>query len=120
MNKVYAVQENSRLSYVDAENYGEVIFLTTKDYSPMKNSLINIQVLTDITNGMMDFDPDVDFLLLTGSPILLGYAFHLAMTKKGYVHILQWDSYRQSYLPIRFRPDDHVNSIIDNNGPHVL
>lgn len=111
MAKVYVVQENPRLNYVDADNYGEVIFLTTKDYSPMKNSLINTQVLMDIAGGLKDFDPDVDFLLLTGSPILLGYAFHRAMVKKGYAHILQWDGYRQSYLPIRFRPEDHINSI---------
>ena len=111
MPKVYVVQENPRLNYVDAENYGEVIFLTAKDYSPMKNSLINTQVLVDISRGMEYFDPDVDFLLLTGSPILLGYAFHRAMIKRGYIHILQWDGYRQSYIPVRFRPDDHVDPV---------
>lgn len=116
MSNVYVVQENPRLNYVDAENYGEVIFLTSKDYSPMKNSLINDQVLTDIIGGLTNFDPDKDFLLLTGSPILLGFAFHLVMAKKGYAHILQWDGYRQSYLPIRFRPFDGV----DNNGEPVV
>lgn len=116
MAKVFVIQENPRLNYMDAENYGEVIFITTKNYSPMKNSLINAQVLSDIATSMVNFDPDVDFLLLTGSPILIGYAFHLAMIKKGYVHILQWDGYRQSYLPIRFRPDEHI----DSNGLPVL
>jgi len=104
MNKVYVAQENPKLNYVDAERFGEIIFLTFKEYSPIRNSLVNNQIIEDIRGFMKDFNPDEDYLLLTGGPILLGYAFHLALSKKGYLNALQWDGIKQQYLPIRFHP----------------
>ena len=102
--KVFVVQENPRLNYVDAERFGEVVFMTSKEFSPLKNSLVNAEIISDIQAFMKDFDPDNDYLLLTGGPVLLGYAFHLAISKKGYITVLQWDGMKQAYLPIQFNP----------------
>ena len=102
--KVYIVQENPRLNYVDAERFGEVVFMTSREFSPLKNSLVNAEIISDIQIFMNEFDPDNDYLLLTGGPVLLGYAFHLAILKKGYITVLQWDGMKQAYLPIQFNP----------------
>lgn len=104
MNKVYVVQENPRLDYTDAERYGDVVFMTAREFSPMKNSISNKTVLGDIDRHMKNFNPAEDFLLLTGGPILLGYAFSLALAKTGSIHVLQWDNYKHGYTPIRFDP----------------
>ena len=105
MNRVFVVQENPRLDYADAEKYGDVVFMTMREFSPMKNSISNGMVLGDIARHMAAFNPDEDYLLLTGGPIILGYTFSLALSKKGYVNVLQWDNHRRGYLPIRFSPD---------------
>ena len=102
--KVFVVQENPRLNYVDAERFGEVVFMTSKEFSPLKNSLVNAEIISDIQAFMKGFDPDNDYLLLTGGPVLLGYAFHLAISKRGYLTVLQWDGIKQAYLPIQFNP----------------
>lgn len=104
MGRVFVVQENPRLNYVDAERFGEVVFMTSKEFSPLKNSLINVEIINGVQAFMKEFDPDKDFLLLTGGPMLLGYVFHLAISKKGYLTALQWDGIKQAYLPIQFNP----------------
>ena len=103
--KVYVVKENPRLNYLDAERFGDVVFITDKDYTPMKNSICNQEIIKTIENYMSRFDPDKDFLLLTGGPVLIGYAFHLALNKKGYLQVLQWDNLQQVYIPIPFNTD---------------
>lgn len=100
--KVYVIKENSRLNYLDAERFGDVVFITDKDYTPMKNSLCNREIIDSIDDYMGRFDPDRDFLLLTGGPVLIGYAFHLGISKKGYLSLLQWDNIRREYIPVQF------------------
>lgn len=102
--KVFVVQENPKLNYVDAERFGEIVFMTSKEFSPIRNSLMNGEIIKDVQTFMKEFNPDKDFLLLTGGPVLLGYAFHLAISKKGYLTVLQWDGIKQAYLPIQFNP----------------
>ena len=106
MNRVYVVQENPKLNYMDAERFGDVRFITRLEYSPLKNSLVNQDVIKTIRSALGNFDPDNDYLLLTGGPVLLGYAFHLAISKKGYINVLQWDGIKQAYLPIQFNPKE--------------
>jgi len=100
--KVYVIKENPRLNYLDAERFGDVVFITDKDYTPMKNSLCNREIIRAIDDYMGKFDPDYDFLLLTGGPVLIGYAFHLGLSKKGYMSLLQWDNIRREYIPVQF------------------
>jgi hypothetical protein len=104
MGNVYVVQENPKLNYMDAERFGDVVFMTSREYSPLKNSLVNKEITATIQGYMVGFNPDEDFLLLTGGPVLLGYAFYLGISKKGYINVLQWDGIKQAYLPIQFNP----------------
>jgi len=104
MSKVYVTQENRRISFFDAERFGDIIFMSDKDFSPIKSSLMNVKIVQDIKKWMQDFDPDQDFLLLSGDPVLIGYAFHLAIWKKGYIRILKWDQISKSYHEAHFNP----------------
>ena len=102
---VFVAQENNRLNYTDAEQFGTVRFLTSREYSPMANSLINNDILDEIRAKMASFQPDTDFLLLSGNPVMIGYVFHLAMKIKGYVKLLQWDGMSTSYREVHFNPN---------------
>ena len=102
--KVYVVQENPKLDYMDADSYGDVTFITGQEYSPMSGAPVNDRIVLAVRLAMQEFNPDRDYLLLTGGLTVVGYAFHLAIQKKGYINLLQWDKRRNSYVVIRFAP----------------
>ncbi|MBV1952732.1 MAG: hypothetical protein KUG64_11130 [Cycloclasticus sp.] len=104
MSSIYVVQENNRISYRPAEAFGDIKFLTAREYSPTKGSLINEKILEDIRKGLEDFDPKYDFLLLTGNPVMIGYVMHLCLKLEGYVKVLQWDRIASEYLEVHFNP----------------
>lgn len=102
--KVFVSQENNRLSYHDAERYGDVVFMTACEFNAKnKNSILNQQTLTEIKEGMAKFDPDRDYLLLSGDPILIAFTFHLAIKQKGYVKLLKWDRNMSQYFEVHFK-----------------
>jgi hypothetical protein len=77
MNKVWVVQENNYIDYSDAERFGEVNFITRDEIKPIRGSLINESIMTRIDSTLEQFGED-DYLVLTGNPAVIGYAFHKA------------------------------------------
>lgn len=102
--KVYVVQENPNLNYTPAERYGEVHFVTASEFSPSKNSIRNVQIISDIDAVVEKFDADSDFLLMSGNPITMGYMLHAVLAKKGYVQVLWYNRNDQSYVVVPFCP----------------
>lgn len=102
MSKVFVVQENARLDYAPAEAYGDVVFMTADEFSPVSSSIKNRDIKADIERHMSNFDPATDHLVLTGNPVVMGYAFHLAMLKANRVMCLQWDRFRAEYRQVIF------------------
>lgn len=105
---VYVVQEQNRIDYSDAERFGDVKFLTAIEYNGMRNSVRNSQALADIRSGLAGFDPSLDYLLLTGNPIAIGYAFHIAMVnahnlKADKLNVLQWEREKGQYKHVVFQ-----------------
>ena len=103
MAKVYVTQENSRLNYMDAERFGEVVFITTDEYSPISSSRRNDIIESEIRFGLVNFDSDLDFLLLSGDPIIMVLAFYRAASltaETNKVQLLKWDSQTRSYNEI--------------------
>lgn len=102
VSRVFVVQENSYVDYSDAERYGEVVFMTADEFRPMDNSLRNRQIIDQVRGAMLHFTPD-DFLILTGNPTIIGYAFYVAMSKFDSVNVLQWDKIAREYRAFTFR-----------------
>jgi len=104
MPKCYVVQENNSVDYGDAERYGEVIFATVDEFRPIKGSLVNDTIIDQLRRKLADFQPN-DFLILTGNPTMIGFAFTVAMSRlsptEG-LNVLQWDRMRQEYRPFTF------------------
>lgn len=105
MSTIFIIQENNRFNYGPAEAFGDIKFLTALEYSPIKGSLQNATVLADVKYGLEAFKPDDDYLLLSGNPVMIGYAMHLCLSKpEGYVKVLQWDRHYNEYKEIHFKP----------------
>jgi len=104
MNKVYIVQENHRFSYDDAEQYGELCFMTRLEFSSNANSLNNQTIQEQIYTNAQQFEVD-DYLLLTGNPVSMAFAFHLVAMKLASgghksIRVLKWDNMVGKYVSI--------------------
>lgn len=106
--KVYVVQENPSLDYKDAERFGEVYFVTDREYSNVQGSLSNQQLITDVSRAVDAMNPATDYLLLTGNPITIGAAFSMAWNKAktqgNELTLLRWDGISRTYVTVQYPP----------------
>jgi len=90
---------NLKASLAKAEKYGDVVFLETREY--MTEPAIaghNEVVLRQLANNLVDYVPGVDFILTSGSPILiLATGLNLARFKGVSHKILKWNSRDRDY-----------------------
>lgn len=96
MSKVYVVQENNHIDYSDAERFGDLVFLTASELKAVPGSLMNDKILDSIDSGLKGFSSG-DYLVLTGNPAAIGYAFHRVASQSDVVNTLSWDKMRGVY-----------------------
>lgn len=113
--RVFITQENRLRDYSDAEQYGEIQFLTSKEFSPHRNSKQNIDIINEIKDGLKDWTPE-DYILICGHPITASIVLHHVIEKyldypirfdddpqNGEINVLVWKGkegkYRKYTLP---------------------
>jgi hypothetical protein len=68
--KVFVTQYDHKLRFEDAEHFGEVVFLTQKEYRPAPcPASANDIVVHDLVKGMSEYVPGRDYIVVTGSAI---------------------------------------------------
>ena len=67
--KVYVTQEVLSADYTHIERFGEPIFLSASEVSNVPDSLHNQKLVGIIRDRFSSYDPDVDFIAPSGSPI---------------------------------------------------
>lgn len=104
--KVLVTQENPNLNYLPAEQFGEVHFLTRLDFSPIRNSLTNDAVIKELRDKLRDYNPQTDYIVISGSPVVSSVAFMIIREKTDTVNILRWSNRDQMYqhLVISLKP----------------
>jgi hypothetical protein len=106
--RVFITQENSQLNYGHAEEYGEIVFLTAKEVSPVPGSIINADIMAELERKLADFDFDNDFLAPSGSPVVCGLTFFMLgkmAERAGFpsvrcLRVLRWSNRDRVYQPI--------------------
>jgi len=94
---VFISQENPNHDYRPAEEFGELVFLTADEYSPIANSQRNRRIVGDIHAVMSAYVPGYDFLLPSGSPVVSGIMYMVA-GQRGHEHqILHWSNQERAY-----------------------
>jgi len=118
MPKVFVTQERSTFDYSPAESYGELVFLTSRDVSPIKDSLVNQSIWLEIGNKLIGFSPGTDFVLPSGSPIITGIAFFIVglkfqaeMKSVGELKVLRWSSRDSRYQTIQLPTTPRLEDI---------
>lgn len=112
---IFVVQENQHADYSDAERYGNIVFMTSHEYKPVAGSPKNEMIKSRIRGHLSKYTPD-DFLVLTGNPTVIGYAFHIAaqaVVARGgnNLRVLQWDKMTGAYRPSVFILDTIEDSV---------
>lgn len=88
----------SKFNFATAKEFGELTFLLNPTANPFSP---NEGVIAELTDKLHDYNHN-DFLVLTGNPILIGWATALAAKiNGGKVRFLQWNGRRQMYLEIK-------------------
>lgn len=102
-SRVFITQENPNLNYLPAEGFGEVVFLTRGDISPIRGSLNNENVVEEIRRKLKDFDERFDFVAPSGSPIVTAVVFMVLSEKTREVNVLRWSNRDCVYQPINIK-----------------
>jgi len=107
--KVFITQEVMTANYQDVERFGEPVFLSTSEVSNVPDSLHNRKLIAFIRSRFAEYDPGVDFIAPSGSPILAGLVFALAREKGSTFNILKWNNRDRQYTPIRISIEETRN-----------
>jgi hypothetical protein len=101
MAKVFITQEVTTANYSDVERFGEPVFLSASEVSNVPDSLHNQKLVGLIRERFADYDPKVDFIAPSGSPIIAGLVFALAREKGDAFNVLKWNNRDRIYTAIR-------------------
>lgn len=100
--RVFVVHESMNMNYSDAERFGEVRFVTNREWNPRRGSLSNDQTFEAIDRCLEEFDLRTDYVVFNGPPVIIGYAFHRLMATprfRGFdLKVLTWDKRHNKYI----------------------
>lgn len=102
--KVFVVQE-AQLDFSQAEEYGELVFLSHQDLQNIKGSLHNEDVLNRVRGKLIAYEPERDWFVINGSPYVAAAMFlmigqRLAARQEVTVKVLRWDNRDRVYRPL--------------------
>lgn len=101
MPKVFVTQEVTTANYSDIERFGEPVFLSASEVSNVPDSLHNQKLVGLIRERFAEYDPALDFIAPSGSPIIAGLVFALARERGDTFNVLKWNNRDRIYTPIR-------------------
>lgn len=111
MSTVYVVQQPQRwndlkqcmestFDVLPAEDFGDIVYLLSPMAKPFD---VQDSVLNQIKQGLSRYS-DEDYLLLIGSPVLIGITCTVAaLQNKGRVTLLQWSGKNKKYIPVNVK-----------------
>lgn len=98
MSKVFVTQYSQHLRYADAAEFGEVVFLTQKEFRPQPAPPgINNVIIDEIFDEMESYVPGIDFILLTGSAIPNLIVGGVVGVHEGPHNLLKWSNQLKKY-----------------------
>lgn len=101
MIKVFVTQEVATANYSDLERFGDPVFLSASEVSNVPDSLHNQKLVGLIRERFESYDPTMDFIAPSGSPIIAGLVFALAREKGDTFNVLKWNNRDRQYTAIR-------------------
>lgn len=104
---VYIVQRNNNLDYKDAERFGRASILYERDAFPDNADERTEQMTYIARSKLREFNPDTDYLLLSGDPIAISIVVLVLGEKHNNIPVLKWDKENRAYFPVYLNPKQH-------------
>lgn len=105
MAKVYVMFDNPRMDFRPAESFGDLVYLTEVEHRPGANPARNDRVLLQAYGMLAEYNPDTDYLIPTGGPVLIGILTAWLYRRLGNrpnptskIRFLSWDNRAGEYI----------------------
>lgn len=101
--RVFVSQDNER-DYQQADDFGDLIFLSNREIVPFSASATNLATIHGIEAGIArDYIPGHDYLLPAGGMLAIAHMFRAAFAKGGDHNVLKWDRRANKYYVYRMQ-----------------
>lgn len=100
--RIWVTQEADH-DFREAEEWGDITFLTADDVSNIKSSIKNTQLILSLREQLVAFNPDKDFICPAGSPYVLAVVMFLLGERSDIrvLRFLRWSNRDKEYSPIQ-------------------
>jgi hypothetical protein len=102
--RVFVTQEvrnpRQNIDYSPARKFGDVVFLTMMDFSSDEGSISNKALIEEIRTRLRDFNPQTDFVVTTGSPVVAAVVFMILRERTSMVKFLRWSNRDYCYQEV--------------------
>ena len=99
MPTVWVTQDRPGFNYADAERFGDIQFVTDREFTIPMHAPGNARVRSAILEAVSKFNPDEDSLLLSGSPVVAGVIIGKIVAKYApkFIRVVKWDNRATAY-----------------------
>lgn len=94
---VYVCQDLGNKDLSPALEFGDIKVIRQYDVPVYGDTF---PVTQEVGKVLEDLNPDTDFILPTGDPVLIGLVFSVIAQRSRKVKVLKWDRQRRQYWPI--------------------
>lgn len=98
--KVFVVQDDGNKNFTPAMQLGEICVLSQRDLSVHGDPATS---LSRLRRGLADYNPETDYILLTGDPLLIGAAVAELAMRYGSARCLKWDRQNTVYHTVHMQ-----------------
>ena len=98
--RVFVTQEQSHIDYCQAETFGDIVFCSLRDIPTVSGSLRAKGAVEEISRAMKGYQPGVDYIMPSGSPLNIAAVMIIAGRKGNNHNILKWDSRSKQYSKV--------------------
>lgn len=99
MSNVYVVQDNSRMDFSPAEEFGPIKKMLFREHTQVYYE--STEAINRVHAQLKDFTSE-DYLLLNGDPVLIGIAIAVAADYcDGQIQLLKFDRREHRYLIVK-------------------
>ena len=99
-SRVFICFEAMKMNFAGALRFGEIVYVASQDVNAASPSSVK-RVSSEVKSVLRSFDPDEDYLVLVGSPILIAMCATEIMLTHRRMTVLQWDRQDSVYVPVR-------------------
>lgn len=109
---VYITQDTGKINLMPATRFGDLRVLTHRDCPIGKTEAF----ISKIAHELSNYDPNNDYLVLVGDPILIGICVAIIAGQWDRLTVLKWDRQELCYIPVTLVFGDYPLREENNNG----